>query len=57
MTNLEKIQRMSVDELAEKIEKCVSYCSTCPIKALCNSYPVEQCEDKIKLWLESEASN
>ena len=57
MTNLEKIQRMSADELAEKIDECVPSCSTCPIEDLCNSYPLGNCEEKIKLWLESEASN
>ena len=56
MTNFEKLKQMTVEELAERIERtpCINSCAFCFYYG--EPCPVIRCVGGIKLWLESEAT-
>lgn len=64
MTNYEKIKQMSIDEMARDLSDYVR-CSNCFAEELCNELDnsdsdklfTMKCEQKFKMWLESEAES
>ena len=51
MNNFEKIKQMTVEEMAELIEKVI-YCNSCPATDLCEVD--ESCGQTFKKWLLQE---
>lgn len=58
MTNLEKIGKMSADELAkwltERFDGSVNDCILCPAIELCSETRGKSCIEVIKQWLAQE---
>ena len=61
MTNYERIKQMSIEEMARDLSEYVR-CSNCFAEELCNELDnsdsdklfTMKCEQKFKMWLESE---
>lgn len=58
MTNLEKIGKMTADELAkwltERFDGSVNDCILCPAMELCDEVRHKSCREIIKQWLAQE---
>ena len=57
MTNYDRIKSMSVEEMAEFIERMTEYleiCTVCPAYKMCDTHI--KCGENIKQWLLQEVS-
>lgn len=60
MTNFEKIKNMSVEELADTMDKTLIDCEVCPICEFCalhnndTFYEFDSCSESWEQWLKSE---
>ena len=54
MTNYERIKDMTVEEMAEWLEKIPVGCDFCPAREFCDMNIYNTCENIFKEWLESE---
>lgn len=57
-TNLEKLRKMSAEEMALFISDRILGCRTCPLKGTCSPKdPKSTCEEAIARWLNTPAED